>query len=251
MVSGAQPRLGTEVHRPPSVACGERLTSQDLPIIALALVVDRVAYGQLLARGFDSQGNLRCVAVSTSVDDVIAAAEADVPAVVVVEVSRDTLNVASLKRLTAAWPSAHLVVLTDMADPASTVPLAHAGAAALLPREAPFDEIVRIVRCVGDGMVLVSTATLDAARTRLRGRQTTRMPHRLTMTPRENDVLRLLADGNRISTIARELGISINTCRGHLKSMMTKLGAHSQLELVLLASRAGLHGTASTPQTNN
>jgi len=49
-----------------------------------------------------------------------------------------------------------------------------------------------------------------------------------------------MADGNHVTGIARELGISSHTCRGHIKSVLSKLGAHSQLEAVITAVRIGL-----------
>ena len=240
MMSGGEPRIVMDVRQSGSAPVTERAGPSESALTTLALVVDRVAYGQLLARALDNETDLRCVAVAGSAAEAIAAASEDVPAVVIIEGSRETLNVATLEELKRAWPATHLVVLTDLADPASTVPLARAGAAALLPQESPLEEILRSVRCVGDGMVLVSAATLDAARSRLRGRPVKSAPYGLAITPRETDVLRLLANGDGIASIARALGISINTCRGHLKSVMTKLGAHSQLEVVVLASRAGL-----------
>ena len=60
------------------------------------------------------------------------------------------------------------------------------------------------------------------------------------LTPREQDVLILLAEGVDARTIARRLGISVNTCRGYVKSIFLKLDAHSQLEAVAIARKHGL-----------
>ena len=54
------------------------------------------------------------------------------------------------------------------------------------------------------------------------------------------EVLHLLAAGSDAHTSARKLGISPSTCRGYIKSILTKLGAHSQLEAVVAATRSGL-----------
>jgi DNA-binding NarL/FixJ family response regulator len=48
-------------------------------------------------------------------------------------------------------------------------------------------------------------------------------------------VLQMLGHGASAPVIARELGITLATCRGHVKSVLTKLGAHSQLEAVVIA----------------
>jgi DNA-binding NarL/FixJ family response regulator len=60
------------------------------------------------------------------------------------------------------------------------------------------------------------------------------------LTPRERDVLVLLGQGLDAQGIARELFMSVHTARGHLKSIMLKLGVHSQLEAVVTAARMGL-----------
>ena len=62
----------------------------------------------------------------------------------------------------------------------------------------------------------------------------------LGLTSREFDVLRLLGHGLDPRTISRALAISLHTCRGHVKNVLAKLGAHSQLEAVVVATRAGL-----------
>jgi len=49
-----------------------------------------------------------------------------------------------------------------------------------------------------------------------------------------------MADGKDVASIARELSISAHTCRDHVKAVLSKLGAHSQLEAVIIAVRIGL-----------
>ncbi len=60
------------------------------------------------------------------------------------------------------------------------------------------------------------------------------------LTPREREVLALLADGTQLKDISRQLGIQLETCRGYVKSLLSKLGARSQLQAVVLAARYGL-----------
>jgi DNA-binding CsgD family transcriptional regulator len=60
------------------------------------------------------------------------------------------------------------------------------------------------------------------------------------LTHREADVLALMGQGMDPHAIAKELGISLNTCRGYQKTLMAKLGAHSQLEAVVIGTRKGL-----------
>ena len=60
------------------------------------------------------------------------------------------------------------------------------------------------------------------------------------LTPREQDVLALMGQGLDPHAISLQLGISVNTTRGYLKGLMRKLGAHSQLEVIVISSRNGL-----------
>ncbi|MDQ1287312.1 MAG: hypothetical protein QG622_877 [Actinomycetota bacterium] len=60
------------------------------------------------------------------------------------------------------------------------------------------------------------------------------------ITAREGDVLDGLAAGGDVPTIARSLGISVHSVRGHVKSITAKLGVHSQLQAVIIAARRGM-----------
>jgi DNA-binding CsgD family transcriptional regulator len=60
------------------------------------------------------------------------------------------------------------------------------------------------------------------------------------LTAREGDVLDGLASGGDVPTIARQLGISVHSVRGHVKSITAKLGVHSQLQAVIAAARRGM-----------
>jgi DNA-binding CsgD family transcriptional regulator len=80
-------------------------------------------------------------------------------------------------------------------------------------------------------------------RSPVRVREPERMPAGpppLDMTERQREVLALMAEGMDPRAIARTLGISLNTSRGHIKAVMAKLGAHSQLEAVVEAMHLGL-----------
>ena len=60
------------------------------------------------------------------------------------------------------------------------------------------------------------------------------------LSPRQRQVLDLLADGLGPSAIARRLGLSVPTVRNHVSAVLRRLGCHSQLEAVAIARRRGL-----------
>jgi DNA-binding NarL/FixJ family response regulator len=97
--------------------------------------------------------------------------------------------------------------------------------------------MLRIVRTAEPGSMAVDPALLA----RLIGQPQT--PSRTLARPlsqRELTVLTSMADGKNATSIARDLSISAHTCRGHIKAVLSKLGAHSQLEAVIIAVRIGL-----------
>jgi PAS domain S-box-containing protein len=68
------------------------------------------------------------------------------------------------------------------------------------------------------------------------------------LTPREHEVLERLADGQDAMEIARLLGLSVFSVRGHIKSLIRKLGVHSQLQAVVVAARRGIVDVAGGGQ---
>jgi NarL family two-component system response regulator YdfI len=133
---------------------------------------------------------------------------------------------------------AALVVLVDEPDLSWTTELLRAGARAVLPRDAEPAEIAAAVRATAAGLIalhpdVIASMLPAAPRTR---RETA--GHALT--PREVEVLRMLAEGLGNKEIAARLGISDHTVKFHVTSIFTKLGASSRTEAVTLGVRRGL-----------
>lgn len=95
-----------------------------------------------------------------------------------------------------------------------------------------FDEVRNAPRLLGGG--LGDTYPLGLA-TGAGGPSQTRL-----FSPREQEVLKLLADGLDATTISRTLGLSVHTTRDYLKSIRRKLGVNTQLAAVVTARRMGL-----------
>ncbi len=124
----------------------------------------------------------------------------------------------------------------------------------MLPRDASAEEIVAAVEAVASGLVVLdrraaaSLAAFAAARTPAArsaaggpasGLEALDVPGD-PLTPRELEVLQLLAQGLANKTIAARLHVSEHTAKFHVASIMTKLGAASRTEAVTLAARRGL-----------
>ncbi len=132
------------------------------------------------------------------------------------------------------------VILSD--DPTLPVQLARAGLRgwACLPRDADAEQLDLAVRSAEAGLVLLD---LPLAVTSLRPAavlSSSAPVQTEPLTPRELQVLNLVAQGLPNKGIARQLGISENTAKFHVASLCGKLGASSRTEAVTIAARRGL-----------
>jgi len=106
----------------------------------------------------------------------------------------------------------------------------------LLLRQAPIDKLMAALRAVLDGLIIFDPAlraVLAAPAPPIR------MDVQEAPTPREREVLHLLAQGLPNKLIARQLGITDHTVKYHVNAIMSKLGAQSRTDAVVRATRAG------------
>ena len=111
-----------------------------------------------------------------------------------------------------------------------------AGVRGVIPRDAPESEIVTAVEAAAAGLMVLHPQWLDAA-----------LAHRVSvgaraeaLSPREIEVLRLMAEGASNKTIAWRLSISEHTVKFHVNSIFSKMGVSSRTEAVMGGLRAGL-----------
>jgi DNA-binding NarL/FixJ family response regulator len=132
------------------------------------------------------------------------------------------------------------VVLSD--DPGLPAQLARAGLRgwACLARDADADQLDLAVRSAEAGLVLLDLPLAAATLTPLAATVAAAPASSEPLTPRELQVLQLVAQGLPNKGIARRLGISENTAKFHVASVCSKLGAASRTEAVTLAARRGL-----------
>jgi two-component system nitrate/nitrite response regulator NarL len=152
-----------------------------------------------------------------------------------------------LRKLSAAYPPVHLVVLTSSHDCAHAVAAARAGAAAWVSKESTLDHLLEVLRCVPLGHAFYPPRELSAVLRELREdvRRARDCSARLdVLSHREREVLLHMVDGKPVSRIAVESVVSPSTVRTHVRSILTKLGVRSRLEAVSVARAAGLRPAA-------
>ena len=114
------------------------------------------------------------------------------------------------------------------------------GAAGLVLKESPPDTLVSCVRRVHQGEQWIDQDTVSRAFRAVLDREAAAREASLTLTPREIEIVRMVAQGLRNKAIAERLSISEGTVKVHLHNIYEKFGVDGRLELVLCAQQKGL-----------
>ena len=185
-----------------------------------------------LAAVLDQQSGLTVVGQVFGDDNTLVPLDIYVPDVIVWDVSWETSNaVNSLGLLPEnAPPVLALAVTSDQAAQARA-----AGAHALLSRDASPEALAAAIAAVSHGLQVT-----DPALASLSAVTTPELGSASLLTPREQDVLKLLAEGLPNKGVAYRLEVSEHTVKFHVNSIMGKLNAQSRTEAVILATRLGL-----------
>jgi NarL family two-component system response regulator YdfI len=135
-----------------------------------------------------------------------------------------------------------IVVLDDGHEESWTTASLRSGVRAILPRDATADEIVASIKAAAVGLVVLHPEAFESLLTQLPSSMRGALPASTneTLTPREIEVLGMIAEGLGNKTIAYRLGISEHTVKFHVGSIFTKLDASSRTEAVTIGIRQGL-----------
>lgn len=161
--------------------------------------------------------------------------EEETPAIALIDVRMPGLSGIEVAiRAGETTPDTAVVFYTAYGDRSLLVEALDAGGRGFVLKEAPLTDLVRAVEGVAAGETYVDPVLAGYL---VRGGFTERVP---TLTPRERDVLRLLADGHSNEEIGKELTISPETVRTHVRKAMTKLEADTRTEAVAKALRQSI-----------
>jgi two-component system, NarL family, response regulator YdfI len=129
-----------------------------------------------------------------------------------------------------------VVLLATASQPAWTRDALRAGVRAVLPQESSAAEILSAVAAAAHGLAVLDPRDLEA----LLATPVMAAADPPVLTPRELEVLRMMAEGEANKTIAWKLGISEHTAKFHVASILTKLDAGSRAEAVAIGIRRGM-----------
>jgi DNA-binding NarL/FixJ family response regulator len=146
-----------------------------------------------------------------------------------------------LAELRACAPRTRIVLLAEGVDRALLAAAEAAGVSAIADKCQRVSEIIDLLRRIHAGEPVPARARVECAAPGRRPR-VANDAQRLAafLTPRERQVLSALVCGEDTTKLARSLGITATTARCHIQSVLTKMGAHSRLEVATTAVRSGM-----------
>jgi DNA-binding NarL/FixJ family response regulator len=210
--------------------------------LRVLVVDDHRVFAEALVLALSVEANLEVVGMAHSVTTGIALAQELVPDLVVMDVRLgDGDGVAATAELTRQFPAMSVVVLTGFVDAGLMQRVSDAGASALLPKDGELTEMLQALRTARRGRFIVHPTLLKIL-VRRDAPRTSDVPD---LVGQEPEVLQLLAAGFDATAIARELGMTVCATRDFVQSLLTKLGARSHLDAVVIAMRNGLLHDAS------
>jgi DNA-binding NarL/FixJ family response regulator len=192
----------------------------------------RAGLEQLLANVAD----IELVASAAGGEEAVALTIARRPDVVLMDLSMPgTDGIAATREIIRAAPEVRVVILTSFTDRARIMDAFDAGAIGYLLKDAEPDELYRGIRAAARGD---SPLAPHAAKALIAARA--ERPPEAQLSPREREVLTLLAEGTPNKLIARRLGISEKTVKNHVTRVFEAIGVSDRTQAALWAQRHGI-----------
>jgi DNA-binding NarL/FixJ family response regulator len=204
-------------------------------VIEVLLVDDHAMVRAGLARLLSAAGDVAVVAEAADGAEGARLAQELAPDVALVDLAMPGVDgIEATRRIRAAAPHVAVVILTAFSDRRQILGALDAGAIGYLLKDAEPDELLRGVRAAARGETPLDPKAADAVLTRARGHAGG------TLTPREREVLKLVAEGLPNKQIARRLGISEKTVKAHLTKVFEAIGVTDRTAAALWAHRNGV-----------
>jgi DNA-binding NarL/FixJ family response regulator len=207
------------------------------------LVDDHDLIRKGLRHAFERDRQFEVVGEAATAADGVRQAGALQPDVVIMDLRLpDGSGLEATRALRKASATMGIVVLTMYAGDDQLFGALEAGASAFVPKTAPADEVVAAARHAASSPSAFTAADLaEAMKRRL-------APSGPQLSPREGQVLRLLADGMSVAGIAKQLFVSESTAKTHISKLYEKLGAANRAQALMTALRLGLLEAPDTPK---
>ena len=209
-----------------------------MPRIRCLLVDDHTLFRQGVRRLLETESDFEVIGESPDAGDAVEKARELRPDVVLMDIGMPGLSsFEATRHIKKTRPETKVLYLTMYEDEDYLLQCLEVGAAGYVLKDTPAPQLVSAVRDVYRGGKYLSSQVLGklVEDFRARVRDTRMQPRMSTLTPREREILKLLAEGNSVKEIAVLLGLSVKTVEAHKFNLMRKLDIHNKAQLVTYA----------------
>jgi len=205
------------------------------------VVDDHMMFAQALKLLLAGEAGLEMVGIAGSGEEALDMASRVIPDVALVDIDLPGMDgIETTRKLKELSESIQVVIITAFQHPQVVARAVEAGACGFVPKTQAVDRLMDTVRRAASGEMVLPAGDVGAVLDRLREARRTRSDaERLLgqLTSREVQILQAVAEGKSTQEVAEALFISPLTVKGHVKSVLGKLGVHSKLEAVTFALR--------------
>lgn len=181
------------------------------------------------------------VAEASDGREAIRLVEQNEPAIVLMDLAMPVLNgLEATRYLTRTFPEVRVLILSIYADEEHVYQALRAGAAGYLLKGAATEELELAIRSVARGETYLSPPVSKPVIMEYIRRTNVGLTSRERLSPRQAQILKLIAEGRTTKQVALELAISVKTVETHRSALMTRIGIHDVAGLVRYAVKVGL-----------
>lgn len=210
--------------------------------IRVLLADDHQLFRQGLRSMLANDAGIKVIGEAENGRSAVQLARQLVPNVVIMDISMPDLNgIDATRRIKERCPGIQVLAVSAHADRRFVTGVLAAGAAGYLLKDSAFEELCRAVHTVAGKQVYLSPAVAGGVVEASLGRApASGASGAAALTPRQREVLQLLAEGLNTKRIAARLHVSVKTVETHRAQIMERLNCHSVAELTKYAIREGI-----------
>ncbi|HWG61541.1 MAG TPA: response regulator transcription factor [Streptosporangiaceae bacterium] len=232
-----------------AATAGNADLKRDPDPIRTLIVDDHALFRRGLEMVLAAEEDIELVGEASDGAEAVEKAAESLPDVVLMDIRMPkSSGIEACRAMKEAAPSAKIVILTISDEEEDLFEAIRAGASGYLLKDIPLDEVADVVRAVHGGQSLINpsmaakllTEFATMAKRDADEEQPAQQVPAPRLTDREMQVLKLVARGMNNRDIAKELFISENTVKNHVRNILEKLQIHSRMEAVMIAVREKL-----------
>jgi DNA-binding NarL/FixJ family response regulator len=210
-------------------------------VIRIMITDDHKVVRQGLKMFLQLDPELEVIGEAENGADAITRAHELKPDVILMDLLMPVMGgIEAIGRLRAELPDTEIIAITSVLEDEAVIGAVRAGAIGYLLKDTDADALCRAIKAAAQGQVQLAPEAAARLMREVRAPEPKSAQPAETLTERETDVLKLVAQGRANKEIAAELGIGEKTVKTHVSNLLGKLGVQSRTQAALYAARVGL-----------